>query len=72
MVSGMPFHQLKDSLWTVFNYLKEDDDVVTFNTVLETGKALNLTMNENAIKNGFKIFKKEKVTFEEFQNVIPH
>ena len=72
MVSGMSFHQLKDSLWTVFNYLKEDDDVVTFNTVLETGKALNLTMNENAIKNGFKIFKKEKVTFEEFQNVIPH
>ena len=72
MVSGMSFHQLKDSLWTVFNYLKEDEDVVTVETVLETGKALNLTMNENAIKNGFKIFKKEKVTFEEFQNVIPH
>ena len=72
MVSGMPFHQLKDSLWTVFNYLKEDEDVVTVETVLETGKALNLIMNENAIRNGFKNFKREKVTFEEFQNVIPH
>ena len=72
MVSGMSFHQLKDSLWTVFNYLKEDEDVVTVETVLETGKALNLTMNENAIRNGFKNFKREKVTFEEFQNIIPH
>ena len=72
MVSGMPFHQLKDSLWTVFNYLKEDEDVVTVETVLETGKALNLIMNENAIRNGFKNFKREKVTFEEFQNIIPH
>jgi calcium-dependent protein kinase len=72
MVSGMSFPQLKDSLWTVFNYLKEDEDVVTVETVLETGKALNLIMNENAIRNGFKNFKREKVTFEEFQNVIPH
>ena len=72
MVSGMSFQKLKDSLWTVFNYLKEDEDVVTVDTVLETGKALNLTMNENAIRDGFKIFKREKVTFEEFQNVIPH
>ena len=72
MVSGMSFHQLKDSLWTVFNYLKEDEDVVTVETVLETGKALNLIMNENAIRNGFKNFKREKVTFEEFQNIIPH
>ena len=72
MVSGMSFPQLKDSLWTVFNYLKEDEDVVTVDTVLETGKALNLTMNENAIRDGFKIFKREKVTFEEFQNIIPH
>ena len=72
MVSGMSFNQLKDSLWTVFNYLKEDEDVVTVETVLETGKALNLIMNENAIRNGFKNFKREKVTFEEFQNIIPH
>ena len=72
MVSGMSFPQLKDSLWTVFNYLKEDEDVVTVETVLETGKALNLIMNENAIRNGFKNFKREKVTFEEFQNIIPH
>ena len=72
MVSGMSFQKLKDSLWTVFNYLKEDEDVVTVETVLETGKALNLIMNENAIRNGFKNFKREKVTFEEFQNIIPH
>ena len=71
MVSTKPYNDLKSNLWTVFNYFKEDKDFITADSILQTGKALNLVMNENVIKNGFQIFKKEKITFEEFQNVIP-
>jgi Ca2+-binding EF-hand superfamily protein len=71
MVSTKPYNDLKSNLWTVFNYFKEDKDFITADSILQTGKALNLVMNENGIKNGFQIFKKEKITFEEFQNVIP-
>ena len=75
ILNGLDFHKDNEVSYTEFlaamvsgmSFQKLKDSFV-----LETGKALNLTMNENAIKNGFKIFKKEKVTFEEFQNVIPH
>ena len=71
MVSTKPYNDLKGNLCTVFNYFKEDKDFITADSILQTGKALNLVMNENGIKKGFEIFKKEKITLDEFQNVIP-
>ena len=71
MVSTVPYNDLKDNLNTVFNYFRQDNDYITANSVLQTGKALNLIMNENNIINDFKMFKKEKVNSEEFLNIIP-
>ena len=71
MISTVPYNDLKDNLNTVFNYFKQDNDYITAQSVLQTGKALNLVMNENNIIKDFKLFKKEKVNAEEFMNVIP-
>ena len=71
MVSSYNF-QKEEKLWSVFNLFKEgsnNKNYITFDSLCNAAKALNLNINENEIKKCFEQFK-EEINFEEFKKLI--
>ncbi len=71
MVSSYNF-QKEEKLWSVFNLFKEgsnNKNYITFDSLCNAAKALNLNINENEIKKCFEQYK-EEINFEEFKKLI--
>ena len=71
MVSSRNFEK-EEKLTSVFNLLKENElnkNYITFESLLNAVKALNLNINEEAIKNCFKEYDNE-ISFEDFKKLI--
>ena len=71
MVSSRNFEK-EEKLTSVFNLLKENElsrNYITFESLLNAVKALNLNINEEAIKNCFKEYDNE-INFEDFKKLI--
>lgn len=62
----------EEKLWSVFNFFKEkrkDKDYITFESLTNSIKALNLNIDEGEIKKCFEQFDKE-IRFEDFKKLI--
>ena len=71
MVSSFNF-QKEEKLWSVFNIFKENSgnkNYITYDSLCDAAKALNLNINENEIKKCFEKYDKE-IDFETFKNLI--
>ena len=71
MVSSYNF-QKEEKLWSVFNLFKENGkskNYITFDSLANAAKALNLAINEDEIKKCFEQFH-EEINFEEFKKLI--
>ena len=71
MVSSYDF-QKEEKLWTVFNLFKEGNkkkNYITYESVYNMAKSLNLNINENEIKTCFKKYNKN-INFEMFKKMI--
>ena len=54
MVSSYNFHK-EEKLWSVFNIFKENSgNKITYDSLYNAAKALNLNINENEIKKCFE------------------
>ena len=64
--------QKEDKLISVFNLFKQGStskNCITFDSMLNAVKALNLNINENDIKNCFEKYN-EEIDFETFKKII--
>ena len=69
MVSSYNFHK-EEKLWSVFNIFKENSgNKITYDSLYNAAKALNLNINENEIKKCFEKYK-EEIDFETFKKMI--
>ena len=71
MVSSYDFNK-EDKLWTVFNIFKQGSkskNCITFDSMKNAVKALNLNINENDIKKCFEKYN-EEIDFESFKKII--
>ena len=71
MVSSKNYEK-EEKLTSVFNLLKENENnknYITFESLLNASKALNLNINEEKIKKCFKDYNNE-IYFEEFKKLI--
>ena len=72
MVSSYNF-QKEEKLWSVFNIFKENSDknknYITYDSLYNAAKALNLNINESEIKKCFEKYD-EEIDFETFKNLI--
>ena len=71
MVSSFNF-QKEEKLWSVFNLFKENGgnkNYITYDSLNNAAKALNLNINENEIKKCFEKYD-EEIDFETFKKLI--
>ena len=71
MVSSFNF-QKEEKLWSVFNLFKENSgnkNYITYDSLNNAAKALNLNINENEIKKCFEKYD-EEIDFETFKKLI--
>ena len=71
MVSSYNF-QKEEKLWSVFNLFKEGNknkNYITYDSLKNAAKALNLNINESEIKKCFEKYK-EEIDFETFKKLI--
>ena len=71
MVSSFNF-QKEEKLWSVFNLFKETNknkNYITYDSLNNAAKALNLNINENEIKKCFEKYD-EEIDFETFKKMI--
>ena len=71
MISTNSFEK-EEKLTSVFNLLKENEfnnNYITFESLLNAVKALNLNINEEEIKNCFKEYDNE-INFEDFKKLV--
>ena len=71
MVSSYNF-QKEEKLWSVFNLFKEGNknkNYITYDSLYNAAKALNLNINESEIKKCFEKYK-EEIDFETFKKMI--
>ena len=71
MVSSFNF-QKEEKLWTVFNIIRENSgnkNYITYESLYNAAKALNLSINENEIKKCFDKYDKE-IDFQTFKKLI--
>ena len=71
MVSSFNF-QKEEKLWSVFNLFKENSgnkNYITYDSLYNASKALNLNINESEIKKCFEKYDKE-IDFETFKKLI--
>ena len=71
MISSYHFEK-EEKLWSVFNAFKENKknkNCITYESMSNAVKALNLNINENELKNCFKQFN-EELKFEDFKKII--
>ena len=71
MVSSFNF-QKEEKLWSVFNLFKENSgnkNYITYDSLNNAAKALNLSINENEIKKCFEKYN-EEIDFETFKKLI--
>ena len=71
MVSSFNF-QKEEKLWTVFNIIRENSgnkNYITYDSLYNASKALNLNINESEIKKCFEKYDKE-IDFETFKKLI--
>ena len=71
MVSSYNF-QKEEKLWYVFNLFKEGNknkNYITYDSLYNAAKALNLNINENEIKKCFEKYN-EEIDFETFKKLI--
>ena len=71
-MSSSNHFQKEDKLMSVFNLFKQGSsskNCITFDSMLNAVKALNLNINENDIKNCFEKYD-EKIDFETFKKII--
>ena len=72
MVSSFNF-QKEEKLWSVFNIFKENSggnkNYITYDSLYNAAKALNLNINESEIKKCFEKYD-EEIDFETFKNLI--
>ena len=71
MVSSFNFHK-EEKLWSVFNLFKENSknrNYITYDSLNNAAKALNLNINENEIKKCFEKYN-EEIDFETFKKLI--
>ena len=71
MVSSFNF-QKEEKLWSVFNLFKENSgnkNYITYESLNNAAKALNLNINENEIKKCFEKYN-EEIDFETFKKLI--
>ena len=71
MVSSYNF-QKEEKLWSVFNLFKEGNknkNYITYDSLYNAAKALNLNINENEIKKCFEKYN-EEIDFETFKKLI--
>ena len=71
MVSSFNF-QKEEKLWTVFNIIRENSgnkNYITYESLYNAAKALNLSINESEIKKCFDKYDKE-IDFQTFKKLI--
>jgi calcium-dependent protein kinase len=71
MVSSYNF-QKEEKLWSVFNLFKEGNknkNYITYESMYNAAKALNLNINESEIKKCFEKYN-EEIDFEKFKKLI--
>ena len=71
MISSFNF-QKEEKLWSVFNLFKENSgnkNYITYESLYNAAKALNLNINENEIKKCFEKYN-EEIDFETFKKLI--
>jgi Ca2+-binding EF-hand superfamily protein len=71
MVSSYNF-QKEEKLWSVFNLFKEGNknkNYITYDSLYNASKALNLNINEDEIKKCFEKYN-EEIDFETFKKLI--
>jgi len=71
MISSYHFEK-EEKLWSVFNLFKENKknkNYITYESMSNAVKALNLNIDENELKNCFKQFN-EELKFEDFKKII--
>ena len=71
MVSSYNF-QKEEKLWSVFNLFKEGNknkNYITYDSMYNAAKALNLNINENELKKCFEKYD-EEINFETFKKLI--
>ena len=71
MVSSYNF-QKEEKLWSVFNLFKEGNknkNYITYESMYNAAKALNLNINESEIKKCFEKYD-EEIDFETFKKLI--
>ena len=71
MISSYNF-QKEEKLWSVFNLFKEgskNKNYITYDSLYNASKALNLNINEDEIKKCFEKYK-EAINFETFKKLI--
>ena len=71
MVSSYNF-QKEEKLWSVFNLFKEGNknkNYITYDSLFNAAKALNLNINESEIKKCFEKYN-EEIDFEKFKKLI--
>jgi len=72
MVSSYKFEK-EEKIWSVFCYFKENnpkENYISIESLLKSAKALNLTLDENEIRNNFDKFDVKRLKFEEFKKII--
>ena len=72
MVSSFKFEK-EEKIWSVFCYFKENnpnDDYISVESLLKSAKALNLSLDENEIRNNFDKLEDKRLNFEDFKKII--
>lgn len=72
MVSSYKFEK-EEKIWSVFCYFKENnpnDDYISVESLLKSAKALNLSLDENEIRNNFDKLEDKRLNFEDFKKII--
>ena len=65
----------ENKLWSMFSFFTgsiEEKQVITYDILINKAQALNLSLNERALKESFDELKREgkKITFDEFKSLI--